>query len=348
MTKIEWTDETWNPIGALDTETMTFGWHCEHVSEGCRNCYSERMNRWRGTRLEYKPGYVNGRLEMQLYPGTLRKPLTWKRPRRIFVCSMTDLFADFVPDHWIDQIFAVMGLSPQHTFQVLTKRPARMHRYLADERTAGRIGDIAFELMDGLPPIAINAPTLRGQIGKGLNGWGIWPLPNIWLGVSAEDQAAADERVPLLFDTPAAKRFLSAEPLLGPIDLALCLSIHGAAWRWLNWMIVGGESGPGARPMHPDWARVLRDQCEEAAIPFFFKQWGEWSPDGGPEPDGRDPIMEGKARCAWLDGDVWRYEPNAYAVDLDISRGSGEWMYRLGKKHAGALLDGREHKEWPR
>ncbi|HYI27586.1 MAG TPA: phage Gp37/Gp68 family protein [Bradyrhizobium sp.] len=270
-TSIEWADATWNPIRARYLEIQNdgsgkerIGWHCSHVSEGCRHCYAERLNTRLGTGRDYKPGvlfrddrvmYANGKVKLYLDEKMLTQPLRWKRPRAIFVGSMTDLFADFVPDEWIDQIFAVMALAPQHRFMVLTKRPERMREYL-------------------------------------LETW--QPLPNVWLGTSVEDQATADARIPKLLATPAAKRFLSAEPLLGPVDLRYLqpldppveidavngthgvLRPHGGRSPALDWVIAGGESGPKARPMHPDWARALRDQCAAAGVPFLFKQWGEW------------------------------------------------------------------------
>jgi protein gp37 len=252
--KIEWTDATWNPIRARQTVPGVafkpkIGWHCEHVSEGCRNCYAETMNRRLGTGLDFKPGHRSD-VEIFLDEKMLLAPLRWTKPRRIFVNSMTDTFAEFVKDEWLDRMFAVMALAARHTFQVLTKRPERMREFC----TSG------------------------------------WPLPNVWLGVSAEDQATADERIPLLLETPAAVRFVSLEPLLGPIDLFHIEEPSGLTFnalskkegisfrgRGLDWAIVGGESGPHARPMHPEWARDIRDQCAAAATPFFFKQWGEWA-----------------------------------------------------------------------
>jgi protein gp37 len=239
--------------------------------------------------------------------------MRWKRPRRIFVCAHGDLFHESVPDAWIDRIFAVMALAPQHTFQVLTKRSARMLQYMTElwqPTTAQRIDFGDGDVLD--IPAATSGETRHDQviqaceefIGKfrladqnNEDHWVdgslkatrfAWPLPNVWLGVSVEDQTRADERIPDLLATPAAIRFLSCEPLLGPVDVAWALGhpIEIAAGflrrghfspgletlRRLDWAIVGGESGPGHRLMDADWARSLRDQCAEAGVAFFMKQ----------------------------------------------------------------------------
>ena len=211
---------------------------------------------------------------MRLHEPALLQPLRWKRPRRIFWNAHGDLFHPAVPDAWIDRVFAACALTPQHTHMILTKRSARMREYLTarnENRPDCPITQAAFW--------SIAKP--RGYRGNG--GLCTRPLPNVWLGVSVEDQTRADERIPDLLATPAAKRFLSCEPLLGPVDLGKLLSgLPVNAWlTWLDaldWVIAGGESGPGARPMHPDWARSLRDQCAAADVPFYFKQWGEWLP----------------------------------------------------------------------
>ena len=245
-TKIEWSDSTWNPIGG-----------CTRVSEGCRNCYAEIMaarfsdpGQWGhglARRVTLPDGTTDHRWtgKMVLHDHRLDQPLRWKKPRRIFVNSTSDLFHENVPDEWIDRVFAVMALAPQHTFQVLTKRPARARDYML---AVGRCRSWLYES----PPVAAN-PSVRWRM----------PLPNVWLGTSVEDQATADARIPHLLATPAAVRFLSCEPLLGPVTPDLTR---------IHWVIVGGESGPGARPMHPDWARGLRDQCEVAGVAFFMKQ----------------------------------------------------------------------------
>jgi len=280
-------------------------------------------------------------------------PVRWYTPRRIFVNSTSDLFHEKVPDEWIDSVFCVMGAATRHTFQVLTKRPERMRDYLTRRRCN----------------FAVKAP-----IGGGMVDWHPFNKelavpPNVWLGTSIEDQATADERIPHLLATPAAVRFVSAEPLLGPVDLqwafpdirtACCHRCgfrtnavggscpnDGSALRndiGLDWVICGGESGPGARPMHPAWARSLRAQCLAAGVPFFFKQWGEWAPDTGPFYSS-DPIMQGKVACAVWNGQGWDHYRDCYGPPTTTT--DMEWMYRLGKKRAGRLLDGREWNEVP-
>lgn len=314
--KIEWTDASWNPIRVhargYGGKAANIGWHCEHVSEGCRNCYAEAMNRRLGNGFEFKPGN-RGALDIFLDETMLLQPLKWKKPRRIFVCSMTDLFADFVTDEQIDRVFAVMAVCGQHMFQVLTKRAARMRAYMGAcfdrvERERWRVAG----------PL----PALERR----------WPLPNVWLGVSCEDQQRADERLPDLLQASAAIRFVSLEPLLGPINLREWLtgreehgvdmsrevgSRVGACTGYrppLDWVIVGGESGPGARPMHPDWPRAIRDRCAAADVPFFFKQWGEHAP----------------------------YDRGRFAAER-----VDEPIQKFGKRAADRLLDGVEHNGMP-
>ena len=331
MTKIEWTERTWNPIVG-----------CSIVSPGCTNCYAmqmaariERMS----PKLDHYKGLtkrVNGKAvwtgKLALAPeSTLLLPLRTKKPTMWFVNSMSDLFHEDVPDEWIDRVFAVMALTPQHTYQVLTKRSGRMREYVSglgqSSTTPDRITQLAFSI----------GANVRGYRGSG--GLCGRPLPNVWLGVSAERQQEADERIPDLLATPAAVRFVSAEPLLGPIDFTSLPSISGIGRHLdalsnagcehadipskLDWIIVGGESGPNARPMHPDWARAIRDQCAAAGVPFFFKQWGEWV-SGGP---GRIHWSECRELKSW---------------------GGGCYSARVGKARAGRLLDGREHNDMPR
>lgn len=335
-TKIEWTDATWNPITG-----------CSVVSPGCTNCYAMKLA---GTRLKHHPtrkgltanskaGPVwNG--QVRFNEGMLLDPLRWRRPRMIFVCAHGDLFAENVPDEWIDQVFAVMALAPQHTFQVLTKRPERMRDYMASPHSATRIYDIVMDMVviDGAKAI-LTTPETHDLAPDGNKVMlGVWPLPNVWLGVSVEDQKRADERIPVLLNTPAAIRWISAEPLLGPIDL------HGwcqPAWDGdirnarpaprIRWVVVGGESGPGARPMHPGWARSLRDKCAETGTPFLFKQWGEFGPAFGP-----DLLPTG---LPWS-GEAQRALARGTATVEQATR-------RLGKRVAGRLLDGVEHNAFP-
>ncbi|WP_066918427.1 phage Gp37/Gp68 family protein [Methylobacterium sp. CCH5-D2] len=359
-TAIEWTDATWSPLRARNRATGAVGWHCEHVSPGCQRCYAEAFNAQRlGTRLPFKPGH-RADVEHFLDSRMLVEPLRWRRPRRIFVCSMTDLFGAWVPDAMIDQVFAVMALSPRHTFQVLTKRSARMRDYCARRDERGRhpsMTDAALMAATG----CWNTPALDLRA---------WPLPNVWLGVSAEDQARANERVPDLLATPAAVRFVSAEPLLGPIDFeAMPFAEGDPRHRWsaltgqailhatgsfgrpdftvrmcsplkphLDWIIVGGESGPKARPMHPVWPRRIGDACAATGVAFLFKQWGAWVPRG-PESRGY-PLVEGvptlRLTDAGADGSV-----------LGAAGDNPVWMQRIGKKAAGRRLDGRLHDAMP-
>lgn len=436
-TRIEWTDATWNPITG-----------CSVVSAGCKHCYAMKLA---GTRLAHHPSRAGLTIdtaagpvwtgEVRFNEAWLDQPLRWRRPRRIFVCAHGDLFHEAVPDEWICAVFAVMAASPQHTFQVLTKRPARAVRWfqrMADRNTAqgylheclkGRMG------YDNAARPAINLTA--------------WPLPNVWLGVSVENQAAADERIPLLLQCPAAVRWISAEPLLAPVDLrrwgdaaaaapspdvpktwaaytwpewipateralierfwseshgrspvewirdnalqmmpatgarvglrpdgdrwnrvvparspeatmhgryvhrwnnigvvvadsgevVKCSSSCGPGWlsKWLqpngsyrhelHWVVVGGESGAGARPMHPAWARSLRDQCAAAGVAFLFKQWGEW--------------IEGMCRPDW------EGLANDGTLRVDDERLDVVPMSRVGKSSAGRILDGEVHDAYP-
>lgn len=364
-TGIEWTDSTWSPIRARNLATGKIGWHCEHMSEACRFCYAESINRRLGTSLDFKPGH-RADVEIFLDEKMLLAPLRWKKPRRIFVNSMSDTFAEFVKDEWIDRMFAVMALAPQHTFQVLTKRPERMRRHLC----------ALTEMCDGEDGLCIE---LR-WVGEAIDlDWrsiapDIWPLPNVWLGTSAEDQATADERIPLLLDTPAAVRFVSLEPLLGPIDLeAMPFQDGDRRHRWsavtgqalmygdgingnpdmtirmekpirskLDWVIVGGESGRNARPMSIQWVRELRDQCAAASVPFFFKQFGEWAPAGSHRADNPGRFAFGdyehdRTIMTQIDG-----YPRHFT-----KFGARSTMQRIGKKRAGRLLDGRTHDGMP-
>jgi protein gp37 len=308
--KIEWTDATWNPIRG-----------CSRVSEGCRNCYAERTAaRFAGAGQPYEGmafptggrgvdagGKSHGWTgDVRFIPELLEQPLRWKRPRKIFVNSMSDLFHEKVHGDWIDAIFKVMAQCERHTFQILTKRPERM---LAFMRHYGS-------------------------------------RRNVWLGVSVEDQSTADKRIPLLLETPAAVRWVSYEPALGPVDftdidgkdylkrgIGLMREPHG-----LDWVVAGGESGPGARCAHPKWIRTARDQCRAAGVSFFFKQWGEW-------------LNASQLRPAFSDSELdrtvfrtVRREPE----DNKPNAGLADLYFRVGKKRAGRLLDGREWSEFPR
>ncbi len=292
-TKIEWTDETWNPVTG-----------CTKVSRGCAHCYAERMAR----RLAGRFGYPEApnHFDVTLQPDRLEEPLHWRKPRRVFVCSMSDLFHDDVPKDFIWRVIEMGWRAKQHIFQILTKRPERMLDVLTHSM------------------------------------WWVNDTPqNIWLGVSAENQKAADERIPLLLQCPAAVRLVSIEPMLERIDLrhiqksnlveidaltgnhGVKRPLSGKSNAKLDWVIVGGESGPGARPMHPDWVRDIRDQCNDWGVSFFLKQRGEWLPI---------------ARAS----DDWRTDqPSQFCAF------GGLVFHRVGKKRAGRLLDGREWNEMP-
>jgi protein gp37 len=253
QSNIEWTDATWNPVRG-----------CTKVSPGCANCYAETFaERFRGAKGHpYEQGF-----DLRLVPKKLTEPLSWKKPRRIFVNSMSDLFQDGVPVEFIHRAFAVMALGYWHTaYQVLTKRADRMLRVVT-------AGDFQQSVQYEADAIAARTKSAMELIPSHLS----WPLPNVWLGVSVENQHFADERIPLLLQTPAAVRFISAEPLLGPIDLTKPLPWQHEnpeqATR-LDWVIVGGESGPGARPFDIAWARSIIAQCQSAGVACFVKQLG--------------------------------------------------------------------------
>lgn len=339
-TSIEWTDASWTPLKARRKDTGKVGWHCERVSEGCKNCYAATFNHRMlpngGTGLDFTK-QAREKVDIFLDEKTLTQPLHWKRPRKVFVCSMTDLFAEFVPFELIDKVFAVMALTPQHTYQILTKRPERMAEYFATFDTDFHNGIAEIDGEDGGYRLGASAATLldgdwiwnegkrhRRKIeefiadshadpsGMSNDEEGgddeyetkpvVWPLPNVILMTSVENQEQADKRIPWLLKCPAALRGLSVEPLLGAINLQLageecrvcsnradsegviehgrgCYSqsengggiSYGEPRREIHWIIVGGESGAGARPMHPDWARSIRDQCQAAGVSYFFK-----------------------------------------------------------------------------
>lgn len=281
MSKIEWTDKTWNPVTG-----------CTKVSQGCKNCYAERMYE----RFNGKGSFKN----IICHPERLEHPLRWKKPCMVFVNSMSDLFHEDVPFEFIRRVFMAMLNSPMHTFQVLTKRPERAVEFFKEMKSLG--STIGYET-----------------------------LQNVWIGVSVEDQETANERIPLLLQVPASVSFLSCEPLLGPIDFYEVSSSmppdHTHPWRGepilygIHWLIAGGESGPGARPMHPDWVRELRDQCNDAGVAFFFKQWGEWA---------EHRLSEAKQ------------------LKSVFHKGFGQDMCKVGKKSAGRLLDGVLHNEFPK
>lgn len=309
---IEWTDFTWNPLRARRSDTEKIGWHCERVSPGCTHCYSATFNHRNlpngGTGLDYTRG-AREEIATLVEPGVLRQPLSWRKPRRVFVCSMTDLFGEFYTDGQRDSVFAVMALAQHHVFQVLTKRPERMHEYLSDlttrsqrwceaatrlrlsDRIARAIVRATAKQFPGNEHIAVTRDiddVLYGEVDSATDS-GSSPLRNVWLGVTAEDQQRADERIPVLLDTPAAVRFVSYEPALGAVDFWRWLPVAPGLnmtpeWassgrslpndRWINWIISGGESGPGARPCDVAWIRSVVEHCHDASVACFVKQLG--------------------------------------------------------------------------
>lgn len=317
-TRIEWTQATWNPVTG-----------CTPCSSGCDHCYAAAM----AARFPQTHGYVYmseaadpergepqsfGRV--RFHPERLEQPLHWRRGRRVFVCSMGDLFHEDVPDEWIcavlDVIRACYARGYGHTFQILTKRPERMRdicrRVIFDPRGDGRV--------------CLDEP-----------GWSLFPqagsggLRNVWLGVTVCNQAEADAKLPVLLDTPAVLRFVSIEPMLGPVNLerqlAAGIDRNGEPWGQrslgIDWVICGGETGPGARPMHPRWVRHLRDQCASVGLPFFFKSWGDWAPD-----------------CLCHYRRPHRSVPRPKPGPLGC-------MFHCGKARSGRLLDGREWSCFP-
>lgn len=332
-TKIEWAHAglgrgaTLNPIRAISTRTLKQGWYCEKVSAACDNCYAERQNKKigasGGTGLPYKPGHRKDVTVFLHYPA-LAQMLRWREPRGIFWCSMTDLFGDFVTDETREAVLSYCLCAPRHRHLFLTKRPDRAADFLADwfkrvvardawiDHPAGaaRLSDLA--ALDDLP----------------------MTLPFLWIGATVEDQRRADERRPAMMKLAARgwTTFVSYEPALGPVDWS--------GWEFLDWLIAGGESGASARPSHPDWFRAARDFCAAHGIAFFFKQWGEWG--------------DFDIRCDPSNAAVTRarpaYDPLGCYVTPQGGTGIGPgtvWMRRVGTHHAGRLLDGRAHDQFP-
>ncbi len=299
-TTIRWTDASWNPVTG-----------CSKVSSGCLNCYAERLSLQKGWSAE-KWTKANAEENVTLHPDRLAQPLRWRDPKRIFLCSMGDLFHELVPDEFIDKVFAVMALAPRHTFQVLTKRPARMADYLLARRWAPDPRGpfyVGSPLAEAIEELSVSRGISRPLLSPS-------PLPNVWLGTSVENQDAAEARLPHLLRCPAVVLFASLEPLVAPVDLTTVETTDGywldalsgilreppspplggrAEEGRLRWVIVGGESGPGHRPMSHDWARAIRDQAVAAGVPFFFKQSAAPKHNTG----------------TLLDGEEWRQFPAA-------------------------------------
>ena len=370
---IEWTDATWNPVIG-----------CDRVGDGCAGCYAIR-EAWRhshnpnakvaaafaGT-VAKTDGVLDWTGRINLVHRRLLEPLHWRKPRKVFVNSQSDLFHKGVPDAFIAEVWAVMSLALQHTFQILTKRPGRARSLLAspafrqacEEAQARLVADAA---TPGLTRSRRDA--YQHQPASDFAG----PLPNVHLGVSVEDQRTANHRIPVLLTTPAAVRWISAEPLLGPVSLreavrpmgserghgltasyvhiGSCCSdqLHG-----INWCVVGGETGPTARPMHPDWARGLRDACAEADVPLLFKQWGDWGLVAPHDSDGR--LIDRDAHALASDGTL--YEPGSisypdgprYSEAIQAGHDTADLVhvYKVGKTQAGRELDGVIHDGYPK
>lgn len=310
-TAIEWCDHTFNPwIG------------CQKVGPGCDHCYAERDMDHRFGRVKWGPGQVRQRTSAANW----KKPLAWNRAaerdgvrRKVFCASLGDWLDNAVPNQWREDLAALIEATPHLDWLLLSKR-------------SGNFDKLAPWHADDIPA-------------------------NVWLGITVVNQEEADRDIPKLLAIPAVVRFLSCEPLLGPIELGFaeardhprhtCEEV--GCWRALDWIICGGESGPDARPMHPAWARSLRDQCAAAGVPFFFKQWGEWVPRGRLQDLAPLPVDNRRTLIFNEQGNMRGRAGGSLTNHLcEFTDGSHcEVMERIGKKAAGALLDGREHKAFP-
>lgn len=295
---IGWTNYTWNPVTG-----------CQKISPGCKNCYAETMfNRLASMSNKASLPYQGRKFtDVMCHPARLDQPLHLKKPKMIFVNSMSDLFHEDVPFEFIHKVFYRMKSTPQHTYQILTKRPERM---------------LAF-IMDFIPLLKFE------------------PLKNVWLGVSVENQKTADKRIPLLLQTPAAVRWISAEPLLEGINIfgyLFPLEVQMEGYKHykragLDWVIVGGESGPKARVIKPEWVRSLRDQCKITTIPFFFKQWGEWCRE--------DQLPEKLFEQLSVKDIYFKFKSQDFDGDNHF------WYYKVGSTRAENYLDGKQYLEYP-
>jgi len=384
-TKIEWADATISPL-----------YGCSKVSPACEHCYAERlaarMSRNPGVSKLYvgtvdESGHWTGKLN--LHPTRMEQALRWKKPRRIFVASQSDLFHEDVPDNFIDTVFAYMLAShllencARHTFLLLTKRAARMRDYLSAspsallERWANAGEGLIFldDENDYFSEVVYSHASWDGRIQRH-KSWAfadrLFPLPNVHLGVTVENQEQADARIPHLLGAPAALRFVSVEPMLEPMDLSMwlqeflhedeveeenpdqslppmlgCPDMHDPWMRGLDHVICGGESGPHARPMHPDWVRSLRDQCAAAGVPFMFKQWGEWCPRSNHPIQGKLSASDIDPKCSRWDCTRLTESGGCGWTCEDMDDGNDVYMQRVGRTKAGRLLDGVEHNALP-
>lgn len=304
-TKIEWAHHTFNPWTG-----------CTKVGPGCDHCYAEGWAKRTGG-----PAWGAGQDRRRTSAANWRQPLRWNAEAerlgvryRVFCASLADVFDNEVPTEWRNELFELIKATPSLDWLLLTKRISNAKKMLPSA-TSAEHADLFGEL-----------------------------FPNVWIGATITSQAEADRDIPKLLAVPVAKRFLSMEPLLGPVDLSQAMSgfmqdFAAMGSAYLDWVIVGGESGPGARPMHPDWARSLRDQCQAAGVPFLFKQWGEWHPAMGDTSQARLAVSKHHG------GDTFKIEPGEHPrmfAMLDRAQ-----MHRIGKKAAGRLLDGVEHNGRP-
>jgi protein gp37 len=365
-TLIEWSDESWNPIRARRVGDGKVGWWCAKVSEACKFCYSEKQNVVAGN----NPGrFGNGvryaldqqvKVEIFLHEDTLSKPLSWRKGKKIFPCSMTDLYGDWVPDSWLDQMYAVMALTPQHFYIVLTKRSERRLGYLSNPQTPVRIARaMEREIPDNLDHYeseGLAAGAVPINKGTHKNSYPLfpeqWPISNVIEMGSFGTQEEADKIIPILLQTPAAARGLSVEPMLEAISLEELPNVSGIG-RYLNclsnagvdhgaeiptkidWVICGGESGPGARPLNLAWPESLLQQCQAADVPFFFKQFGS------------NPQVNYQR---WLTSDLSR-GGSPESISIHLKQGAENVRIALRDRKGGDPSEWPEHlrvREWPK
>ena len=326
-TKIEWVlgpngerGETVNPIRFRNLETGKVGHYCEKLSPGCKNCYASAMQKTYLSGLEFT-AENRGKGELFFDESQLERVVRRRKPTGFFWCDMTDLFGKWVPDEWIDECFATMAATPQHLHYVLSKRADRMLLWFRGVRKRRPIP--GHGVCTGGAPFCGCVPGYDREHEAEVGYCGTeWPLRNVWIGVSVEDRANK-YHIDFLRETPAALRFLSFEPLLedlGELDL-----------RGISLVIDGGESGPNARPAHPDWFRSIRDQCQAARVAYFHKQNGEWLHNEQGSADNLDAMLAAGAR-----GATHRW-----------SKRGGDYSLRVDKRDAGRLLDGVEHNGMP-